>query len=159
MGRDRAERRATVTACVAQTAPVGHACARRAPSPVANATMGPAGHEQQASSLHPSVRLDEHTANPSLTPAASSSHARRGQADAHATLLMKRDLLHYHLVGDLYEEWLERIAELISIAHGGSVEPGRSLPQQPPAVGDVAHEAPPPPPAQGAIIEPRRVAP
>ena len=71
---------------------------------------------------------------------------------------MAQELLRCRPVGNFYEEWLERIAELVSVA-GGSVAPARSLPQQPPAAGDVAHGAPPPPPAQGVIIKPRRVAP
>ena len=59
----RAERRAAVAARVAQTTPVGDGCARRALSSVANAGTGPAGHEQQASSLHPLVRVDGTTRN------------------------------------------------------------------------------------------------
>ena len=157
--RARAECRAVVAARVTQTALAGDGCAPRAPSPVANSATDPVGHEQQALSLHPSVHHDGRIATPSLTPAASSSHARRGQADAQATLLMARELLRYRPVGYLYEELLERIAELVSVAHGGSTEPARSLPKQPPAAGDVAHGAPPPPPDQGVIIEPRRVEP
>ena len=41
---------------------------------------------------------------------------------------MARELLHYRPVGDLYKEWLERIAELVSAA-GGSTAQARSLPQ------------------------------
>ena len=55
---------------------------RRSPSPAVNAATGPAGNEQQASSLHPSVRRDGRTATPSLTLAGSSSHARRAPMDA-----------------------------------------------------------------------------
>ena len=127
--RARIEHRAAVAARVAQTAPAGEGCARRAPSPVANAAIGPAGHEQQASSLHPSVHHDGCTTTPSLTPAASSFHMRHRQADAQAALLMAWELLRCCPVGDLYEEWLERIAELISVTHGGSDRPARSLPQ------------------------------
>ena len=76
--------------------------------------------------------------------------------NAQAALLMVRELHCYHPVNDFYEEWLERIAKLVSAA-GGSVAPARSLPQQPPAAVDVAHGAPPPRPTQGVIIEPRHV--
>ena len=74
---------------------------RRSPSPAANAPTGPAGNEQQALSLHPLVRREGRTATPSLTPAGSSSHARRAPADA---LLMARELLRYRPVDDLYED-------------------------------------------------------
>ena len=121
-GRARAERRAALTARVAQTAPNGGPPCR-SPSPATNAATGPAGNEQQASSMHPLVRREGRTATPSLTPAGSSSHAHRAPADAHAALLLARELLHYHPVDDLYEEWLTRITELISTA-GGS--PARS---------------------------------
>ena len=72
--RARAERRATLAA---QTAPAGDDAPRRSPSPAANAATGLVGNEQQAASLHPLVRQDGRTATPSLTPAGSSSHARR----------------------------------------------------------------------------------
>ena len=71
---------------------------------------------------------------------------------------MARELLRYLPVDDFYKEWLERIAELVNAA-GGSAVLARSLPQQPPAMGDVADGAPPPPPTQGVIIKPRHVAP
>ena len=79
--RARAERRAALAVRVAQTAHVGGP-PRRSPLPAANAATGPAGNEQQASSLHPSVRRDGCTAAPSLTPDGSSSHARRAPMDA-----------------------------------------------------------------------------
>src|SRR3954462_5844692 len=109
--RARAEHRAALAARVAQTPPVGGP-PHRSPSPAANAATGPAGNEQQVSSLHPSVRQDGRTATPSLTPAGSSSHARRAPMDAHAALLMANELLRYRLVDDLYEDWLDRVAEL-----------------------------------------------
>src|SRR3954464_2543723 len=109
--RARAERRAAIAFRVAQTAPVGGR-PRRSPSPAVNAAIGPAGNEQQASSQHPSVRRDGCTATPSLTPAGSSSHARRAPMDAHASLLLARELLHYHPVDDLYKDWLAHITEL-----------------------------------------------
>ena len=99
--RARAEHRAALTAHIAQTAPVGGP-ARRSPSPAANAATDPAGNEKQASSLHPSVRQDGRTATPSLTPASSSSYARRAPMDARAALLMAHELLRYRPVDDLY---------------------------------------------------------
>ena len=127
--RARAERRAALATRVAQTAPVGGR-PRRSLSPAANAATGPAGNEQQASSQHPSVRWEGRTTTPSLTPAASSSHARRAPTDAHAALLLARVLLPYHPVDDLYEDWLARITELVSAA-GGSPLPSFSLPRPP----------------------------
>ena len=121
-----AERRAALATRVTQTAPVGGPT-RRSPSLAANAATGPAGNEQQASSLHPSVRRDGRTATPSLTPAGSSSHACHTPADAQAMLLMACELLRYRPVDDLYEDWLDRIAELVSAA-GGSPVPSLSLP-------------------------------
>ena len=44
--------------------------------------------------------------------------------DAHASLLLARELLHYRPVNNLYEDWLARITELVG-ATGGS--PLRSL--------------------------------
>ena len=42
--------------------------------------------------------------------------------DAHAALLLARELLHYRPIDDLYEDWLARITELVSAA-GGSPMP------------------------------------
>ena len=123
--RARAERRAALSARVAQTAPVG-VPPRRSPSPTANAAIGPAGNEQQASSLHPSVRQDGRTATPSLTPVGSSSHAHRAPVEARATLIAANELLRYRPVDDLYEEWLDRVTELVRAA-GGSPTPSHSL--------------------------------
>jgi len=78
--------------------------------------------------------------------------------DAQAALLMARELLRYRSVDNLYEDWLDRIAELGSVA-GGSPVPSLSLPRPPPAAGDVAHRAPPPPPPQDGALAPRRAAP
>ena len=119
--------------------------ARRSPSPAANASTGLAGNEQQASSQHPSVRWDGRTATTSLTPAGSSSHAHRTPMDAHASLLLARELLHYRPVDDLYEDWLTRITELVS-ATGGSPLRSLSLPCPPSHAGGEDQEAPPPPP-------------
>ena len=86
--RARTERRAALAARVTQTAPVsGHP--QHSPSPAANAATGPVGNEQQASSLHPSVRREGCTATPSLTPAGSSSQARRSPTDAQGICLQR----------------------------------------------------------------------
>src|SRR4051812_14061879 len=103
--RARAERRAAIASRAVQTAPVGGR-PRRSPSPAVNAATGPAGDEQQASSQHPSRRRDAHTATPSLTPAGSLSHALRAPLEARATLIAANELLRYHPVDDVYEEWL-----------------------------------------------------
>ena len=115
--RARAECRAALAARVTQTAPIG-GCPRCSPSPATNAATGPTGNEQQASFRHPSVRREGRTATPSLSPAASSSHARRAPTDAHTVLLLARELLHYCPVDDLYEDWLARITKLVSAAGG-----------------------------------------
>jgi hypothetical protein len=81
-----------------------------------------------------------------------------GPANAQATLLMARELLRYSPVNDLYTDWLDRIAKLVRAAED-SPTPSRSLPHPPPAAGDVAHGAPPPPPCQDVALEPRREAP
>src|SRR3954468_17760785 len=116
-----AERRAAITSRVAQTAPVGGR-PRHSSSPSINAATGPAGNEQQASSQHPSVRQDGRTATPSLTPAGSSTHALRAPLEARAALIAANELLRYGPVDDVYEEWLDRVADLIRAA-GGSPAP------------------------------------
>ena len=138
--RAHAERRAAHDARVVQTGPVGGPPCRSL-SPAANAATGPAGNEQQASSQHPSVRRDGRTTTPSLTPAGSSSHARRAPMDAHSALLLARELLHYHPIDDLYDEWLARITELVS-AVGGSPVSSLSLPRPPSCMGNAAQGAP-----------------
>ena len=40
---------------------------------------------------------------------------------------MARELLHYRPVDDLYEDWLDRIAELVSAAGGPPHPPSRYL--------------------------------
>ena len=124
--RARAERRATLASRVAQTAPVGGR-PRRSPSPAINAATGPAGNEQQALSQHPSMRRDGRTATPSLTPAGSSSHAPHAAMEARAVLIAANELLRYHPIDDVYEEWLDRVAELVRAA-GGSPAPSHSPP-------------------------------
>ena len=93
------------------------------------------------------MRREGRTAPPSLTAAGSSSHARRAPVDAHAALLLARELLHYRPVDDLYEEWLARITERVSAA-GGSPTPSLSLPRPPSYAGNAAPEAPWPQGAQ-----------
>ena len=58
--------------------------------------------------------------------------------DARAVLLMAHELLRYRPVDDLYEDWLDRVAELVCAA-GGSPAPSLSLPRPPPATCDMAH--------------------
>lgn len=157
--RVRAESRATLTACITQTAPAGDGAPRRSPSPVANTATGPTAHEQQASPLQSSVRRDGRIVTPSLTPAAaSSSDACRGPVNTHAALLMAHELLRYCPTDDLYEEWLYHITELVSAA-GEAPAPSCSLPTPPPLVGDVAYGAPPPPPRQDVVLKLRREVP
>ena len=144
--RARAERRAALASRVAQMAPVGGR-PRRSPSPAVSAATGPAGDEEQASSQHPSVRQDGCTATPSLTPASSSSRALRAPMEARAALIAANNLLHYRPVDDIYEEWLDRVAELVRTV-GGSPAPSVLLHRTPPRVGDEAPAAPRPPPPQ-----------
>ena len=99
------------------------------------------------------MQREGRTATPSLTLAGSSSHARRAPADAHAALLLARELLHYRPVDDLYDEWLARITELVSAA-GGSPAPSLSLHRALPCAGNEAPGAPqPPPPQEGALAQ------
>src|SRR3954464_4185729 len=115
--RARAERRAATASPVAPTAPVGGR-PRRSPSPAVNAATGPAGNEQQASSQHPSMQQDGRTATPSLTPAGSSSRALRAPMEARAALIAANELLRYRPVDDVYEKWLDRVAELVRVMGG-----------------------------------------
>src|SRR3954471_2565382 len=138
--RARAECRATIASRVVQTAPVGGR-PRRSPSPAINAATDPAGNEQQASSQHPSVRRDGRTATPSLTPAGSSSRALRAPMEARVALIAANELLRYRPVDDVYEEWLDRVAELVRAA-GGSPAPSFLLHCTPPCMGDEAPGAP-----------------
>ena len=155
--RARAERQAALASRIAQTTPVGGR-PRRSPSPAVNAATGPAGNEQQASSQHPSVRQDGRTATPSLTPAGSLSRALRAPMEARAALIAANELLRYRPVADVYEEWLDRVAELVCVA-GGSPAPSVPLHRTPPRTGDEAPAAPRPPPPQEGAMAPRRVAP
>src|SRR3954464_3596154 len=101
--RARSKRRAALASRVAQMAPVGGR-PRRSPSPAVNAATGPVGNEQQASSQHPFVRQDGHTAPPSLTPAGSSSHALRAPLEGRAALIAANVLLRYRPVDDCVAE-------------------------------------------------------
>src|SRR3954464_9361053 len=154
---DARRARAAIASRVAQTAPVGGR-PRRSPSPAVNAATGPAGNEQQASSQHPSVRRDGRTATPSLTPAGSSSHALRVPLEARATHIAANELLCYRPIDDVYEEWLDRVAELVRAA-GGSPAPSAPLHRTPPRVGNEAPGAFQPPPLQEDAMAPRRAAP
>ena len=155
--RARAERRAAPPSRVAQTAPVGGR-PRRSPSPSINAATSPAGDEQQASSQHPSVRQDGRTATPSLAPAGSSSRALRAPMEARAALIAANELLRCRPADDVYEEWLDRVAELVHAA-GGSSASSAPLHRTPPRAGDEAPAAPRPPPPQEDAMAPRRMAP
>src|SRR3954469_22267721 len=155
--RDRAERRAAIASRVVQTAPVGGR-PRRSPSPAVNAATGPAGNEQQASSQHPSMRRDGRTATLSLTPAGSSSRALRAPLEARAAFVGANELLLYRPVDDVYEEWLERVVELVRAA-GGSPAPSAPLRRTPPRAGNEVPGAYQPPPLQEDVVAPRCVAP
>ena len=155
--RARAERRAALAAHVAQTAPIGGP-PRCSLSPAANAATGPVGNEQQASSQHPSMRRDGRTATPSLTPAGSSSRAPRAAMEARAALIAANELLRYRPIDDVYEEWLDRVAELVRAA-GGSPAPSFSLHRAPPCAVNEAPGAPQLPPPQEGALAPRRAAP
>ena len=70
--------------------------------------------------------------------------------DAQAALPLANELLRYRPVDDVYEEWLDRVAELVRVA-GGSPAPSVPLHRTPPRAGDEAPAAPqPPPPQEGA---------
>ena len=62
--------------------------------------------------------------------------------DAHASLLLARELLHYRPVDDLYEDWLARITELVCAA-GGAPLRSLSLLRPPSRAGGEDQEAPP----------------
>src|SRR3954471_3659650 len=134
--RARAERRAAIASRAVQTAPIGGR-PRRSPSPAINAATGPVGNEQQASSQHPSARQDGRTATPSLPPVGSASRALRAPMEARAAHTAATEPLRYRPVDDVYEEWLDRVAELVRAA-GGSPAPSAPLRRTPPRVGNDA---------------------
>ncbi len=111
-----------------------------------------------AKGQHPSVRQDGRTATPSLTPAGSSSRALRAALEARAALIAANELLRYRPVDNVYEEWLDRVAELVRAA-GGSPVLFFSLYRAPPCAGNEAPGAPQPPPPQEGALAPRRMAP
>ena len=61
--------------------------------------------------------------------------ARSAPLEARAALIAANELLHYRPVDDVYEEWLDRIAELVQRSKNGAAKkslarkglPGRSL--------------------------------
>ena len=61
--------------------------------------------------------------------------------EARAALITANELLRYHPVDDVYEEWLDRVAELVRAA-GGSPAPSVQLHRTPPRAGDEAPGAP-----------------
>ena len=67
------------------------------------------------------------------------------------------ELLRYRPIDDLYEEWLDRVAELVRAA-GGSPASSFLLHRAPPCAGKEAPGAPQPPPPQEGTLAPRRVA-
>src|SRR4051812_19440444 len=153
----RAKPRAATPPRVAQTAPVG-GLPRHSPSPAVNAATGPAGNEQQASSQHPSVRQGGRTDTPSLTPAGSSSRTLHAPLEARAALIAANELLRYRPVDDVYEEWLDRVAELVRAA-GGSPAPSVPLRRAPSRAGNEAPGAYQPPPLQEDAMASRRATP
>ncbi|KAE8782231.1 hypothetical protein D1007_44407 [Hordeum vulgare] len=117
--RVRAECRATR---IAHTPPVGAAGARRSPSPVVNAAIGPEAQEQQDSSRPPTEQVDAHTATQSLiTPSGSASRARPEKPHGRRTLAMATELLRYRPAPDRHDDWLHRIEELITTASDSAV--------------------------------------
>ena len=61
--------------------------------------------------------------------------------EARAALIAANELLRYRPVDDVYEEWLDRVAELVRAA-GGSPAPSVPLHRTPPRAGDEAPGAP-----------------
>ena len=64
------------------------------------------------------MRRDGRTATPSLAPAGSSSRAPRAAMQARAALIAANELLRYRPVDDVYEEWLDRVTELVRAGGG-----------------------------------------
>ena len=61
--------------------------------------------------------------------------------EARAALIAANELLRYCPVDNVYEEWLDRVAELVRAA-GGSPAPSVPLHRTPPCAGDEAPGAP-----------------
>ena len=51
--------------------------------------------------------------------------------EARAALIAANELLRYRPVDDVYEEWLDRVAELVRAAGGSPVPPHRATPTPP----------------------------
>ncbi|KAE8802887.1 hypothetical protein D1007_21321 [Hordeum vulgare] len=112
--RARAECHATR---VAQTTPAGPAGARRSLSPVMNAATGPDVMDQQGSSQSATKHPDGRTATPSLVWASgSASRSRPEMPHDRRPLAMAIELLRYRPVPDCHNDWLQRIAELVTVA-------------------------------------------
>ena len=61
--------------------------------------------------------------------------------EARAALIAANELLRYRPVDDVYEEWLDRVAELVRTA-GGPLAPSFSLHRALPCAGNEAPGAP-----------------
>ena len=61
--------------------------------------------------------------------------------EARAALITANELLRYRPVDDVYEEWLDRVAELVRAA-GGSPALSVPLHRTPPRAGDEARRRP-----------------
>src|SRR3954466_1084398 len=78
--------------------------------------------------------------------------------EARAALIAANELLRYRPVDDVYEEWLDRVAELVRAA-GGSPAPSAPLRRPPPRAGNEVPGTYQPPPLQEDAMAPRRAAP
>ena len=114
----------------------------------ARAVTEPAPREGQASSLHPSVQVEQQEQPPART-ATASSLARRDPPEPQAALLMARELLRYRPAQAGYDAWLARVTELVDAA-GDAPAPSRSLPPPPSPDARAGRGVPPPPPNHGA---------
>ncbi|KAE8792927.1 hypothetical protein D1007_32429 [Hordeum vulgare] len=92
------------------------------------AAIDPADHEKQASYMHPSMQREGRTA------IASPSHAHMERVNAQATLPMAGELLCERPLDAVYDAWLTRITQLITIAGGSpdtlSLAPSPFFPRQ-----------------------------
>ncbi|KAE8813252.1 hypothetical protein D1007_09645 [Hordeum vulgare] len=151
--RVRVERRATR---IALTAPVGAAGARRSPSRVVNAAIGPEVQEQQGSSQPVTEHVDGRTATPSLArPSRLASRARLEVPHGRRALAMATEMLRYRPAPDRHDDWLQRIEELIT-ADGDLAALSCSLRPQPPLADNEEQDAPPPPPSVSRTLSPGR---
>ncbi|KAE8779813.1 hypothetical protein D1007_47129 [Hordeum vulgare] len=110
--RDPAEHRTTR---IAQTAPVGPAGARRSPSPMVNAAIGPDAEEQQGPSQPATEQPNGRTTSPSLVRASgSTSRAQSEMPHGRCALAMAAELLRYRPAPNRHNDWLQRIEELVA---------------------------------------------